>query len=223
MGETPLNAVLERIPELFVPGAGPRKVVLLSDGGNSCAPQRNTCDLARELYIKHRITIEIVGFVVDPALASEFECIAQVTGGHFVAPSDIKSWLSFRVPAIDPWPMIVFALGYIGGCSGSHGRLSPPSSRARSLASPIGPGRRHVPGNGGGRPGGTPAAQSRHDGGPRRQRAGAGSGGDLPSASGSDQDARTVLMALPLALTLLNPSASGGQLSQSARLRRRSA
>ena len=113
-GQTPLNAVLERIPELFLTGAGPRKVVLLSDGGNSCAPQRNTCDLARELYAKHRITIEIVGFVVDPALASEFECIAQVTGGHFVAPADIESWLSFRVPAIDPWPMIVFALGSLG-------------------------------------------------------------------------------------------------------------
>ena len=86
-GQTPLNAVLERIPELFAPGAGPRKLVLLSDGGNSCAPQRNTCELARELYDKHRILIEVVAFVADPALASEFQCIAQVTGGTFVAPA----------------------------------------------------------------------------------------------------------------------------------------
>lgn len=111
-GNTNLNAVLKRTPELFSKEVkGSRRIVLLSDGLNTCPPQESTCEIVRILHRDHGIIVDVVAFVTDPKMVPEFQCVAAVSGGTFYAPSTLKELLNLPLFAIDPWRYIVLVLG----------------------------------------------------------------------------------------------------------------
>lgn len=112
-GKTNLNAVLEESPQLFnLSIQGRKRIVLLSDGMNTCPPMRSTCEIARELYSKYGITIDVVAWITEPGMEDEFRCVAKSTGGTFFAPKTIKDWRNISLTGFDPWPYVVLILGF---------------------------------------------------------------------------------------------------------------
>lgn len=86
-GYTPIGASLRAAAD-DLPAEGPRTVVLVSDGIDTCAPP-DPCTVARELVANDvRLQVETVGFQVDPAAAAQLRCIAEVTGGQFTPVQD---------------------------------------------------------------------------------------------------------------------------------------
>lgn len=84
-GFTPIGASLQAsLGDLGGEGVeGPRTVVLVSDGIDTCAPP-DPCDVARQLVaVDVELRVETIGFQVDPAAAAQLRCIAEVTGGQF--------------------------------------------------------------------------------------------------------------------------------------------
>jgi len=112
-GNTNLNAALLASPGLFAPGVrGSKRIILLSDGLNTCPPHRSTCDIAQELHSDHGIIIDVVAWITEPKMVDEFRCIASATGGTFTAPQTFDDWVNIPLPVLDPWPYVVLALGF---------------------------------------------------------------------------------------------------------------
>lgn len=112
-GATNLNAALMSTPTLFAPGVrGGRRVVLLSDGLNTCPPRESTCEIARQLHRDHGIVIDVVAWVTEPGMVDEFKCVAQASGGTFTAPRTIKEVIDIPLPVLDPWRYVVLGLGF---------------------------------------------------------------------------------------------------------------
>ena len=113
-GSTKLNAVLQSTPSLFNLGVGGRKrVVLLSDGLNTCEPNRSTCEIARDLHTRYGIAIDVVSLVTDPTVEQEFQCVASATDGNFSAPDSFSDLLKVRIGGVNPWAYIVFTLTFL--------------------------------------------------------------------------------------------------------------
>lgn len=113
-GSTKLNAVLESAPALFNDKiTGTKRIVLLSDGLNTCAPLRSTCEIARDLHAKHGIIIDVVSMVTDPAVEQEFQCVASETGGSFKAPRSYIHLTDLHFGALNPWLYVMLALSFI--------------------------------------------------------------------------------------------------------------
>jgi hypothetical protein len=111
-GWTNLNAALQAVPDLFAPGVrGGKRLILLSDGRNTCPPHGSTCAIARDLRRQHGITIDVVAWITEPRMVEEFQCVTQATGGTFTAPRTLEEWLHIPLPALDPWRYVVFGLG----------------------------------------------------------------------------------------------------------------
>lgn len=91
-GYTPIGASLEAaLGDL--PAEGPRTVVLISDGIDTCAPPE-PCDVARRLASEAvELRVESIGFQVDPVAAEQLRCIAEVTGGAFRPVDDASGLL----------------------------------------------------------------------------------------------------------------------------------
>jgi Ca-activated chloride channel family protein len=91
-GFTPIGAALEAaLADL--PAAGPRTVVLVSDGIDTCAPP-DPCAVAGSLAEQAvELRVEAIGFQVDPAAAAQLACIADITGGRFRTVDDAGSLL----------------------------------------------------------------------------------------------------------------------------------
>ena len=85
-GFTPIGLSLqEAVADL--PETGPRSIVLISDGEDTCAPP-DPCQVAEELFGDHLdVRIESVGFLIDSGSAAEqqLRCIAEVTGGRYTS------------------------------------------------------------------------------------------------------------------------------------------
>ena len=83
-GFTPIGLSLtEAAADL--PAAGPRSIVLISDGEDTCAPP-DPCRIAEDLYGDlFDVRIESVGFLIDSGSAAEqqLRCIAESTGGDY--------------------------------------------------------------------------------------------------------------------------------------------
>jgi von Willebrand factor type A domain len=86
-GDTPIGRSL-RTAASALPGDGPRSIVLVSDGKDTCAPP-DPCEVAEELA-KQGIDLRIhaVGFDVDNKAREELTCIAQAAGGRYVDAKD---------------------------------------------------------------------------------------------------------------------------------------
>lgn len=81
-GFTPIGESL-RAAMSDLPTTGPRTVVLVSDGIDTCAPP-DPCQTARELAAANvELRVEAVGFQADEAAAAQLRCIAEATGGQF--------------------------------------------------------------------------------------------------------------------------------------------
>lgn len=81
-GYTPIGESL-RTAAAALPKEGPRSIVLVSDGEDTCAPP-SPCDVARELKRQGvDLTVHTVGFKVDAKARGQLECIAQATGGSY--------------------------------------------------------------------------------------------------------------------------------------------
>ncbi|WP_277830095.1 vWA domain-containing protein [Speluncibacter jeojiensis] len=86
-GWTPMGAALRQAAEAL-PGSGPRSIVLVSDGEDTCAPPE-PCEVARELKQQGvDLVLHTIGFAVDAAARTQLSCMAQATGGTYTDAAD---------------------------------------------------------------------------------------------------------------------------------------
>ncbi|MFG2292756.1 VWA domain-containing protein [Streptomyces sp. NPDC048603] len=90
VGFTPIGVSLrEAAKDLGT--SGERRIILVSDGEDTCAPPP-PCEVARELKAQGiGLAVDVVGFrTPDPARA-QLKCIAEVTGGSYADADDADS------------------------------------------------------------------------------------------------------------------------------------
>lgn len=86
-GRTPIGRSLAAAAD-DLPGSGRRTVILVSDGGDNCAPPE-PCDAAREVARGGvDLSIQVVGLQVSEGVREQLECIARVSGGAYVDARD---------------------------------------------------------------------------------------------------------------------------------------
>jgi Ca-activated chloride channel family protein len=86
-GFTPIGLSL-RLGARDLPAEGERTIILVSDGIDTCAPP-DPCRVAQGLARQDiELTIETVGFQVDPQARDQLRCIARVTGGSYQDAAD---------------------------------------------------------------------------------------------------------------------------------------
>lgn len=92
-GYTPIGpALLQAEKELS--GSGPRQIVLVSDGIDTCSPP-NVTEVAREIRERSgdEIVINVVGFNVNDEARNQLQQVAEVSGGMYADASDADSLL----------------------------------------------------------------------------------------------------------------------------------
>ena len=89
-GYTPIGRSLQ-VAAAELPAAGPRSIVLVSDGVDTCAPP-DPCAVARELA-SHGVDLRVhaIGFAVDANARRQLSCLAQATGGTYIDAPDAGS------------------------------------------------------------------------------------------------------------------------------------
>lgn len=86
-GFTPIGRSLEVAAE-HLPTEGPRSIVLVSDGLDSCAPPP-VCEVAADLAEKGAdLTLHAIGFRVDDEAREDLTCAAEATGGTYSDAAD---------------------------------------------------------------------------------------------------------------------------------------
>jgi len=86
-GWTPIGVALRQAAQAL-PDSGPRSVVLVSDGEDTCAPP-DPCDVARELSAAGvDLVVHAIGFAVDEKAREQLTCLAQATGGTYSDAAD---------------------------------------------------------------------------------------------------------------------------------------
>lgn len=88
-GYTPIGRSLREAAEAL-PEASDRRVLLVSDGIDSC--ELPPCEVARQIAAtRPDVVVDTVGFTVPEAQAGELRCIAEVTGGRYVEAIDART------------------------------------------------------------------------------------------------------------------------------------
>jgi Ca-activated chloride channel family protein len=86
-GYTPIGRSLQVAAEQL-PQEGPRSIVLVSDGADTCSPPQ-PCDVVRTLAGQGvDLVVHAVGFGVDAEARAQLSCIAQATGGTYTDAPD---------------------------------------------------------------------------------------------------------------------------------------
>ncbi|MGK8524229.1 vWA domain-containing protein [Nocardia asteroides] len=86
-GWTPMGPALRAAADAL-PGSGPRSIVLVSDGEDTCAPP-DACAIAREVEQRGiDLVVHTIGFAVDAAARAQLTCMAQATGGTYTDAAD---------------------------------------------------------------------------------------------------------------------------------------
>ena len=86
-GQAPLGLSLGAAAR-DLPAGTSGSIVVVSGGGDSCAPAQ-ACQVARQLNAAGvRFTVDTVGLRVDAAAATQLSCISQATGGTFTDVQD---------------------------------------------------------------------------------------------------------------------------------------
>ncbi len=86
-GRTPIGRSLLKAPDDLGP-SGDRTVILVSDGGDNCAPPP-PCQAARQISKRGlKLSISVVGLQVNPRVRRQLKCIAEAGGGTYVDASD---------------------------------------------------------------------------------------------------------------------------------------
>ncbi|MFD3748127.1 VWA domain-containing protein [Nocardia sp. NPDC058633] len=89
-GFTPIGTALRTAADAL-PTEGPRSIVLVSVGLDTCAPP-DPCEVARELSGQGAdIVVHAIGFGVDDASRAQLTCIAETTGGTYTDAADGKA------------------------------------------------------------------------------------------------------------------------------------
>lgn len=97
-GYTPIGQALTVAAEQL-PQEGPRSIVLVSDGEDTCAPPE-PCEVARDLAGQGLdLVVHAVGFGVDDTARAQLSCAAQTTGGTYTDALDGEA-LSQVLPRI---------------------------------------------------------------------------------------------------------------------------
>lgn len=96
-GWTPIGpALLGAADDLEGGGSATRRIVLITDGEDTCAPL-DPCEVAREIAAKGiNITIDTLGLVPNAKMRAQLMCIAEATGGTYTSVQH-KDELSNRV------------------------------------------------------------------------------------------------------------------------------
>jgi Ca-activated chloride channel homolog len=85
---TPIGNSLLAAPQDLGSAAGRRSVVLISDGGDNCAPP-DPCKAAAQVAKQGiDLSISVVGLQVDPRARKQLQCIAKAGGGSYVDVQD---------------------------------------------------------------------------------------------------------------------------------------
>ncbi|MEW2517209.1 VWA domain-containing protein [Actinacidiphila alni] len=84
-GWTPIGPALLKAADDLKGGDGTRRLVLITDGEDTCAPL-NPCDVARDIAAKGiHLVIDTLGLVADSSTRNQLSCIAEATGGTYTA------------------------------------------------------------------------------------------------------------------------------------------
>ncbi|MCG7210242.1 VWA domain-containing protein [Streptomyces arenae] len=84
-GWTPIGPALLKAADDLQGGAGTRRIVLISDGEDTCQPL-DPCEVAREIAAKGiGLTIDTLGLVPDAKTRDQLSCIADATGGTYTS------------------------------------------------------------------------------------------------------------------------------------------
>ncbi|WP_330254646.1 VWA domain-containing protein [Nocardia sp. NBC_00565] len=86
-GWTPMGTALRQAAGTL-PKSGPRSIVLVSDGDDTCSPP-DPCEVARELKQQGLdLVVHAIGFAVDAKARAQLTCMAQATGGTYSDAAD---------------------------------------------------------------------------------------------------------------------------------------
>ncbi|WAU84173.1 VWA domain-containing protein [Streptomyces sp. Qhu-G9] len=84
-GWTPIGPALLKAADDLEGGEGSRRIVLISDGEDTCAPL-DPCEVAREIAAKGiGLTIDTLGLVPNTKMRQQLSCIAEATGGTYTS------------------------------------------------------------------------------------------------------------------------------------------
>ncbi|MER6570429.1 VWA domain-containing protein [Streptomyces sp. NPDC001093] len=82
-GWTPIGPALLKAADDLSGGTGTHRIVLISDGEDTCQPL-DPCEVAREIAAKGiGLTIDTLGLVPDARTRDQLSCIADATGGTY--------------------------------------------------------------------------------------------------------------------------------------------
>ncbi|PWI14518.1 alpha-1-antitrypsin [Streptomyces sp. Act143] len=84
-GWTPIGPALLKAADDFTDSASSKRIVLISDGEDTCAPL-DPCEVAREIAAKGiGLTIDTLGLVPNTKMRQQLSCIAEATGGTYTS------------------------------------------------------------------------------------------------------------------------------------------
>jgi Ca-activated chloride channel family protein len=84
-GWTPIGPALLKAADDLEGGDGSKRIVLISDGEDTCAPL-DPCEVAREIAAKGiGLTIDTLGLVPNAKMRQQLSCIAEATGGTYTS------------------------------------------------------------------------------------------------------------------------------------------
>jgi Ca-activated chloride channel family protein len=84
-GWTPIGPALLKAADDLAGGDSSKRIVLISDGEDTCAPL-DPCEVAREIAAKGiGLTIDTLGLVPTAKLSRQLSCIAEATGGTYTS------------------------------------------------------------------------------------------------------------------------------------------
>ncbi|MFI6876505.1 VWA domain-containing protein [Streptomyces sp. NPDC050400] len=84
-GWTPIGPALLKAADDLGSGDGTKRLVLISDGEDTCQPL-DPCEVAREIAAKGiGLTIDTLGLVADAKTRQQLSCIADATGGTYTS------------------------------------------------------------------------------------------------------------------------------------------
>ncbi|MEU9169775.1 VWA domain-containing protein [Streptomyces sp. NPDC048420] len=84
-GWTPIGPALLKAADDFTAGDGSKRIVLITDGEDTCAPL-DPCEVAREIAAEGvDLTIDTLGLVPNTKMSKQLSCIAEATGGTYTS------------------------------------------------------------------------------------------------------------------------------------------
>ena len=105
-GRTPLAGALQHAAEHGAAGGGAANIILLTDGIESCG--RDPCAAVKALQTEGAgPRVHVVGLDLDLPEANELRCIAEITGGRFLAAKDALDLDNALADALAPSPGVV--------------------------------------------------------------------------------------------------------------------